>query len=133
VGQFGSLYDVIRNSNNDHTAWAAVNVRASDRITGYGQFVLTESSASFRGPSLDPSTLPGQPPGFDYTAAADLGDYSKLDIRWWNVEAGLRHALRNQLMMDYALTYHNYKDRSPYLFDTTGKNWGFVLRANWLF
>jgi len=49
------------------------------------------------------------------------------------VEAGMLHALRNQLMMVYSLTYHNYKDRSPYLFDTTGKNWGFVLRANWLF
>ena len=110
-----------------------MNVRASDKITGFGQFVLTDSAASFRGPALDPTTLTGTPPGFNYLDASDLGDYSKLDVRWWNLETGLRQALRNSLMMDYALTYQNYRDNQPYLFDTSGKNLGFVIRANWMF
>ncbi|MBN1568102.1 MAG: hypothetical protein JXA73_09660 [Acidobacteria bacterium] len=133
MGQFGTLYNDIRNTNSDHTAWTAVNVQANDKIAGYGQFVLTDSSASFKGPSLDPTKVIGTPPGFNYPAVADLGNYSKLDIRWWSVEAGMKQALRNSLMMDYALTYQDYKDRYPYLFDTTGKNWGFVIRANWMF
>jgi hypothetical protein len=110
-----------------------VNVRASDKVAAYGQFVLTDSAASFQGPSLDSTKVPGIPPGFDYKVVSDLGNYSKLDIRWWNVEAGLRQTLRNRFLMDYAVTYQDYNDNQPYLFDTTGKNWGFVIRANWMF
>lgn len=124
---------MIRNSNDDHTAWAAVNIHASDKVTGYGQIVVTDSTASFRGPSLDHEDVPGTPPGFDYTAASDLGSYSALGIRWVSLEAGMRQILRPSLIMNYALSYDDYNDRQPYLFDTTGRNLGFVVRANWEF
>jgi hypothetical protein len=73
------------------------------------------------------------PSGFDYTQVIDLGDYSTLDIRWASVEAGMQQMLRPYLMMNYALSYGDYNDRQPYLFDTTGRNLGFVVRANWEF
>jgi hypothetical protein len=133
LGQFGSLYNSIRNTNNDHTAWAAVNVLASETITGYGQIVLTKSAASFRGPALDSTKVSAIPPGFDYAAISDLGRYSSLDMRWWNLEAGVHHTLRKQFLIDYALTYQDYKDNQPYLVNTTGKSLGFLLRANWIF
>ncbi len=66
-------------------------------------------------------------------ALSDLENYSRLRVRWWYPEAGVRQMLRQQFIMEYAMTYQNYQDKQPYLVDMTGKNLGFILRLNWLF
>ncbi|NWG14005.1 MAG: hypothetical protein HXY20_10775 [Acidobacteria bacterium] len=133
MGQFGSLSDSITNKNNDHTGWAVVNLRMSDNLATYAQASVTEASASFSGLRLDPAQVSATPPGFDYVAVSDLGKYSRLRVRWWYTEFGLRQSIRGRFLFDYALTYQDYRDSQPYLVDATGKNWGFLLRMNYLF
>jgi hypothetical protein len=111
----------------------ALNLRFTERITAHSQTTYTEASGSLSGLSLDPTQVSAIPPGFDYVALSELGDYSRLRIRWWGLEAGMRQMLGGQVMLEYALTYQNYKDIQPYLVDKTGKNLGFVLRLHRLF
>jgi len=133
VGQFGSLYDAMENTNNDHSAWAVMNVRFTGRLTTCASASMAEASASFSGLSLDPSQVQAAPAGFDYRAISDLGDYSRLRMRWWVVEAGLRQVFADRFLFDFALSYDNFRDEQPYLVDNTGKMWGFKLGLNWIF
>ncbi len=133
VGQFGSLYDSMRHTNDDHSLWLVAQAKVHERLAAYASTSLVESAAAFSGIDLDPAAVPGVPPGFDYRAVSDLGRYSRLGVRWWNVQAGVRHSVGTRLLIDLGMTYDDYKDRQPYLVDTTGKRLGFKLGASWIF
>jgi len=122
----------MENNNNDHSAWAVVNFKLGDRLTSYVSTSVVEASASFSGINLDPTQVQQVPPGFDYAALSDLGNYSRLRARWWTAEGGLRQVLANRFLLDFALSYDNYRDSQPYLVDYTGKSWGFRLGLNWM-
>jgi hypothetical protein len=133
AGQFGSLYDSMRNTNNDHTLWLVTQAKIHERLTAYAAATMVESSAAFSGLELDAAKVSAIPPGFDYRAVSDLGNYSRLGVRWWNVQAGVRHLIGSRFLLDLGATYDDYRDRQPYIVDTTGKSWGIKLGANWIF
>ena len=72
-------------------------------------------------------------PGYNYLAVSDLGDYSRLRMRWWFTEMGVRQAVASRFLVEYALTYPDYRDSQAYIVDASGKNWGFLFRLNWTF
>lgn len=110
-----------------------MNLRFTDSLTAYHQTSYTEGTSGLTGLKLDPTKLSATPAGFNYTGLSDLGNYSRLRMRWWYTETGMRQMLRQQFMMEYALTYQNFRDSYTYTENKTGKNLGFVLRLNWLF
>jgi hypothetical protein len=108
-------------------------MKMNNKISAHGQVSLTEASGSFSGLQLDPSGLEGIPPGFNYAGISEMGNFSNLRMRWWYLEGGLQHLVGKHMVMDYALTYQDFRDSQAYLVDTTGTNLGLMVRANWLF
>ena len=133
AGQFGSVYDTYSHRNNDHNGWLAANLKVSEKLVLHAQTVFTEASSGFSGLNLDPSGLPGQPPGFDYPALSEIQDFSNLRLRWWYFEGGIQHQVQPKLLWETNLTYDNYTDSQSYVVNTTGKRFGALARLNWFF
>ncbi len=123
----------MENRNNEHSAWTSIQMRLTDQISTYGQVVMTEASSGFTGLNLDPAKVSAIPAGFDYRAVSDLGNYSRLRMRWWNTEVGVRQMLGKSFQFDSALTYDRYRDSQPYLEDYSGKHWGAQFRVHYFF
>ena len=133
MGQFGSLYDQMNWSAQNHNVFAAVNYQVTPKWSLFGNFVWSDGRGSFGGPSLDSSRVPAIPPGFNYAAISEIGKYSALAAGRTQDIAGTNYDLTPNWVLNATYYFARYKDRSPYLLDATGRTQGVEACISYVF
>ncbi len=133
AGQFGSLADPIHYSTRNHTALATVNYTPSERLSFFGNFVYNDGRGSLGGLALDAAGLAAIPAGFDYAAVSDLTRFSALNVRRIQQAYGFYYQVSDRWVFTWMVFHGQYKDRQPYLVNTTGRNAGIHAGINLIF
>jgi len=123
-GQFGSLSDMMSYSAANHTAYVAVNYRASDKASLFANVAYNDGHGALGNLYLNPSGLPGIPPGFDYGKISEIGRFSALGMRWVEQVYGLNYQFHPRWMLSISGYWASFKDRRPYLINATGRTAG---------
>jgi hypothetical protein len=120
-------------SVRNHTAFVAANYDVNEKVQLFANIVFNDGRGSMGNLALDPSGLPGQPPGFDYYKISELGRFSALSIGRTQQIYGANWKFHPNWMLSISGYYGNYDDRAPYLFDRNGKSAGVHGGITYLF
>jgi hypothetical protein len=72
--------------------------------------------------------------GLDFNLMnASFAGFSDLRIRQIVHAAGFTYRLNENLLLNGALDYHDYRDDQPYIFDTTGRRVFTYAGLSWVF
>lgn len=133
MGQYGSLYDQMAWSARNHNVFAAVNYQATPKFSLFGNFVWNDGRGTMDGINLDTKQIVGIPPGFDFAAVSELGRFSALNAAHTQDTVGVSYTLAPNWVLNASYYFANYKDRSPYILDATGRTQGVEAGISYVF
>lgn len=95
--------------------------------------MFTRANAAIYGLNYDPSTLAGPTPGLDWQLMSEnFGSYSGLRTEYLSQVLGVNVKMADNLVLNTAAEYHEYRDEQPYLFNTTGRRVTTFVGFTWL-
>lgn len=133
MGQFGSLYDQMDWSARNHNVFTAVNFEINKKWSLYENFIWNRGRGQLGGLGLDPAKVVATPAGYNYVALSELGKYSALNADRTQNITGLNYQISEKWSANAAYFFGQYKDKSPYLLDTTGRTQGVEFGVNYIF
>lgn len=133
MGQFGSLYDQMNWSAQNHNVSATVNFNITPKWSVFGNFLWSDGRGSMSGIDLDTRQVPAIPPGFNYAAISELGKFSALAAGRTQDMAGMNYDLSPNWVLNATYYFARFKDRSPYLLDATGRTQGVEAGISYVF
>lgn len=108
-------------------------VYSGSRVELFANTVFTRGAATIFGLNYDPAALAGPTPGLDWDLMSqNFGIYSGLDVKYLSQVLGLNIKVADNLVLNTALEYHDYKDEQPYLYDATGRRVTSFAGLTWL-
>lgn len=133
MGQFGSLYDQMDWSARNHNVFTAVNFEINSKWSLFENFIWNRGRGQMAGIGLDPSKVPAVPAGFNYVAMSELGKFSALNADRTQNITGLNYQISEKWAANAAYFFGQFKDKSPYLLDATGRTQGVEFGINYIF
>ena len=133
MGQFGSLYDQMSWSAQNHNVFAAVNYQVTPKWSLFGNFQWSDGRGALGGINLDTTQIAGIPAGFNYAAVSEIGKFSALAAGWTQDMVGTSYDLSPNWVLNATYYFARYKDRSPYLLDATGRTQGVEAGISYVF
>lgn len=84
--------------------------------------------------NYDPNVLGVSLVGLDFNLMNEsFAGFSDLRLRQLVHSAGLTYRLSQNLLVNGAIEYHDYRDDQPYVFDTTGRRVFTYAGVSWIF
>ena len=103
------------------------------RIELFANLMFTRAAATIYGLDYDAAALAGPTPGLDWDLMSqNFGAYSGLHVKYLSQVLGVNVRVTDNLVLNTALEYHDYKDEQPYLFDATGRRVTSFAGLTWL-
>ena len=133
MGQFGSLYDQMDWSARNHNVFTAVNFEINSKWSLFENFIWNRGRGQMAGLDLDVSKVPAIPAGFNYAALSELGKFSALNADRTQNITGVNYQISEKWTANAAYFFGQYKDKSPYLLDATGRTQGVEFGVNYIF
>ncbi|MCL4813450.1 MAG: hypothetical protein KJ061_13240 [Vicinamibacteraceae bacterium] len=120
--------------NNNHNAWASVQIMPSDRLELFATTTINSASATIENFSYDAGSLTSSLNGLDFALHSQtMAGYSDLDFKRIGQTAGFHYRVTRNLMATGALDYARYDDDEPYLVDVTGRRLSVFGGLSWIF
>lgn len=85
------------------------------------------------GLELNTTQVAAIPAGFNYAAVSELGKFSALNADRTQNVTGFNFNLKSNWVLNGAYFYGQFKDRSPYLLDATGRMHGIEAGISYVF
>jgi len=118
----------------NRAAWVNFQVFPSERLELFSNTLWNAGKSTISDYNNDPSKLLAPPPGLDFVMMSSaFASFSDLQIGHLIQSLGLNYRASDRVVFNAALEYNNYDDRSPWLYDTTGRRVGFYAGVNWIF
>ncbi|MCW5966766.1 MAG: hypothetical protein KIT83_22190 [Bryobacterales bacterium] len=115
---------MISYSVRNHSAFFTANYQINPKTSLFANVVYNDGRGSMGNINFNPALLVGQPVGFDYIAAQEIGRYSALSIGRTQQMYGVNQQVAPNWVLSLVGYYSNYRDRQPYLFDANGRTVG---------
>jgi hypothetical protein len=116
-----------------HSAWLGVQAFPHPKLEVFATTFLNRGWAAISRFDYDPSGLPPIA-GLDFALMSRaFADFSDLNVREWAQAAGVNVRLTRDLVWNAQVTYRDYRDAQPYLYDTTGRRLLFATGLTWAF
>jgi hypothetical protein len=116
-----------------HTAFAAANYQAHERLGLFANLVMNDGRGSMGGINLDVRQIPAVPAGFDYGAVSEIGRFSALSARRIQQVYGLNYQFHPHWTLSWVAYHGRYRDRQPYLYHAGGRSAGVEGGLNYVF
>lgn len=120
-------------SVRNHTAFGAANFRVNDKVSLFANLVFNDGRGSLGNLELDPTGVPATPAGLDYQKISEIGRFSALSIGHTQQIYGMNYQFAPNWVASLSGYYADYKDRSPWLFDTNGRTSGVHAGVSYVF
>ncbi len=117
----------------DTTAYVNAHFMPTEKLRLFAELNVNQTDNAMDGIGIDLGQVPGTPEGFNYFLLQDLGTYSHLTIRQVMGKYGFHYRLSDHWMVKSYFSHYNYKDKSPYLFNTTGDLYSVVAAVAYRF
>lgn len=106
----------------------------TERLELFATTTFNRGTATISGLNYDPRTLGVTIAGLDFDLMnGSFADFSNLDVRRLMYSAGFTYRVNQNLLLNGALEYQDYRDDQPYLFDTTGRRVFTYAGVSWVF
>jgi hypothetical protein len=106
----------------------------TERLELFATSTYNRGTATISGLNYDRSALGVTIVGLDFDLMnSSFADFSDLRIRQVVHTAGFTYRVTQNLLLNGAIEYHDYRDDQPYVFDTTGRRVLTYASFSWVF